>query len=275
VLVVDDNHVNRKVLAGQCEAWGMRPATVDGGRAAIDALVLAAKSERPFPLMLLDVMMPDMDGFEVAAEVARRPELAGLKILILSSASLAGETERCQALGVAARLTKPVRAGDLLGAIDRALDSRDQSTTAAPRQPKLIEATSRPRRVLVAEDNLVNQRVAVGLLSKRGHEVVVVADGRQAIDALAREHFDVVLMDVQMPEMDGFEATIAIRERERATGTHVHIVAMTAHALAEDADRCIRSGMDGYLSKPLDAKTLHAAVEAAPETPAPAVALAP
>jgi len=129
--------------------------------------------------------------------------------------------------------------------------------------------------VLVAEDNLVNQRVAVGLLSKRGHEVVVVANGRQAIDALAREHFDVVLMDVQMPEMDGFEATIAIRERERATGTHVHIVAMTAHALAEDADRCIRSGMDGYLSKPLDAKTLHAAVEAAPETAVPDVALAP
>jgi CheY-like chemotaxis protein len=268
VLVVDDNHVNRQVLSKHCAAWGMRPVAVDGGRAALDALTVASRGGRPFAMMLLDVMMPDMDGFEVAAEVARRPELAGVKILILSSAGLAGETERCHALGVAARLAKPVRVADLIDAIDRALDDHTYPVASAPRPAMPIEAASRRRRVLVAEDNAVNQRVAMGLLSKRGHEVVVVGNGREALDAVTREHFDVVLMDVQMPEMDGFEATMAIRERERLSGTHVHIIAMTAHALADDADRCLRSGMDGYLSKPLDAKLLHAAVETAIDTAA-------
>jgi signal transduction histidine kinase/DNA-binding response OmpR family regulator len=268
VLIVDDNAVNRRVLAGQCVVWGMQPVCVEGGRAALAAMTLAANSGRPFALMLLDVMMPEMDGFEVAAAVLQHPEWAVTKILILSSAGLAGESDRCRALGIAARLPKPVRAADLLTAIDRALDAHAPATTVVPTRGTAITTAARRLRILVAEDNLVNQRVARGLLSKRGHEVVSVGNGREAFDALAGDHqFDVVLMDVQMPEMDGLEATAAIRARERGTGSHVRIVAMTAHALAEDAERCLRAGMDGYLSKPLDVKILWATVEAPVETP--------
>jgi two-component system sensor histidine kinase/response regulator len=239
----------------------MVPTTGSGGQEAIDLLTAAARGGRPFSLVLLDANMPDLDGFGVAGEIARRPELAGATVMMLSSSGLEGETARCRALGIAAHLTKPIKQSDLLDAICRAFEVNP--SLKVPPQP--VERTAPPPvrrlKVLVAEDNIVNQRVAVGLLAKRGHEVTVVTNGRHAIDALARDAFDVVLMDVQMPEMDGIAATAEIRRLERGTGAHVRIVAITAHAMSGDSDRCLLVGMDGYLSKPLDPHLLYALVE--------------
>ncbi|MEO8076064.1 MAG: response regulator, partial [Acidobacteriota bacterium] len=262
VLIVDDSAVNRRILETQLLAWGMRPSTANGGQQALDMLVAAAETGEAFPLVLLDSRMPDLDGFEVAAAIASRQELARATIMMLSSSGLDAEPERCRALGVAAYLTKPIKQSDLLEAICRTLDQSTLKTMAhseriVPPPPPL----TRSMRVLVAEDNVVNQRVASGLLRKHGHDVTVVDDGIGAVAATAESRFDVVLMDVQMPNMDGFEATAAIRAREAATGAHVRIVAMTAHAMSGDRDRCLHAGMDGYLSKPLDPRLLYAVVE--------------
>jgi CheY-like chemotaxis protein len=240
----------------------MRPTVVDGGLAAIDALTAAARQGQPFSLVLLDANMPDLDGFDVAAQVSRRPELAGSTIMMLSSSGLEGDVSRCKALGIAAYLTKPIKASDLLEAMCRTLD---RAPAAAPHsvhtKSTKPSVPARLARILVAEDNIVNQRVALGLLSRRGHTVTVVNNGREALDALGSHTFDLVLMDVQMPEMGGFEATAAIRARERETGAHIRIVAMTAHAMNGDRERCVAAGMDGYVSKPLDPRMLFAIVE--------------
>jgi CheY-like chemotaxis protein len=260
VLIVDDNSVNRQILERRATEWGMQANAVDGGRKALEALSVAVREGRPYRLVLLDVNMPDIDGFAVAAEIGRRPELAGTTIVMLSSSGLGGETSRSREAGIAVYLTKPVRPSELLAGIARALD-------AGPRRPAMPGAASgdapgvRRRKILVAEDNVVNQRVAVSLLSKRGHDVSMVDNGQKAVEAVMREPFDLVLMDVQMPQMDGFEATSAIRARERVTGGRTRIIAMTAHALNGDAERCFEAGMDGYLSKPLNPRKLYAAVE--------------
>ena len=262
VLIVDDNEVNRRILETQLAAWGMLPTTASGGQQALDLLTAASRRGESFRLVLLDSHMPDLDGFGVAAVIAERPELAGATIMMLSSSGLEGEATRCRALGVAAHLTKPIKQSDLLEAICRTLDQNTRKTMAhsarvVPAAVPLVQAM----RVLVAEDNVVNQRVASGLLRKRGHDVTVVGDGQAAIAAIADGTFDVVLMDVQMPIMDGFEATAEIRAREKTSGGHLRIIAMTAHAMAGDRDRCLRAGMDGYVSKPLDPRLLCAAVE--------------
>ncbi|MEO7189566.1 MAG: response regulator [Vicinamibacterales bacterium] len=266
VLIVDDNAVNRMILERQLTGWKMCPVSVDGGQAALEALTAAMQEDRPFGLMLLDVNMPDMSGFAVVEEVGRRPALSLTPVVILSSSALGGETTRCHEMGVAGYMAKPVKAVDLFREIGRVLDApvaldHPQSVEAAARVDAVPPSPIRVRKVLVAEDNPMNQRVAIGLLSKRGHQVTVVDNGRKAVEALANESFDLVLMDVQMPEMDGFEATAAIRAAEVGTGRHMHIVAMTAHALKGDSDRCIERGMDAYLSKPLNAKLLWAMVE--------------
>jgi len=263
VLIVDDNAVNRRILETQLAAWGMLTTAADGGQEALDILMAAASAGKSFPLVLLDSQMPDLDGFGVAAAIGERPELAGATIMMLSSSGLGSEAVRCRALGVAAHLTKPIKQSELLEAICRTLDRNTRAIMAhSDRVAPPAAPLTRAMRVLVAEDNVVNQRVASGLLRKRGHDVTVVADGRAAITAILGESFDVVLMDVQMPEMDGFEATAEIREREKASGSgHVRIIAMTAHAMAGDRDRCLRAGMDGYLSKPLDPQLLRAVVE--------------
>jgi two-component system sensor histidine kinase/response regulator len=268
VLIVDDNAINRRILESQVAAWGMRPTTVDGGQQALDALTAATRAGESFPLVLLDSQMPDLDGFAVAAAIAERPELAGATIMMLSSSGFDGESARCRSLGVAAHLTKPIRQSDLLEAICRTFNQDTRQTMGhsdrvVPAPVPLV----RSLRVLVAEDNVVNQRVASGLLRKRGHEATVVADGREALAAIAAASFDVVLMDVQMPEMDGFEATTEIRAQETVTGGHLRIIAMTAHAMAGDRDRCLRAGMDGYVSKPLDPRLLYAVVEQEEITP--------
>jgi signal transduction histidine kinase/CheY-like chemotaxis protein len=272
VLIADDNKVNRRMLENQVAAWDMRPSIVNGGQAAIEALDAAAREGRPFPLVLLDCNMPDMDGFAVAEEITKRRELAGATIMMLSSSALDGEAARCGTLGVAAHLTKPIRQAELLEAICRIIVPLQRRQTATGPSAVLTQpATTRPMKVMVAEDNVVNQRVAAGLLTKRGHVVTVVANGREAVAALETDDFDLVLMDVQMPVMDGFEATGEIRAREAKTGGHVRIVAMTAHAMKGDCDRCLRAGMDGYVSKPLDPRRLYAVVEddIAPMVPSP------
>ncbi len=226
VLVVDDNAVNRQILETQVTRWRMKPVCVNGGQAAIESLQAAARDNDPFGLVLLDAHMPDLDGFDVAGEVAKRPELAGSTIMMLSSGGEYGDASRCRELGIAAYLTKPVKQSDLFDAICRIVEG----AAVEPAEAAVVAVPALPTRrlnVLLAEDNVVNQRVAVGLLSKRGHVVTVANNGLQAIAALDQQVFDVVLMDVQMPEMGGFEASAAIRERERRTGGHLRIVAMT------------------------------------------------
>jgi signal transduction histidine kinase/CheY-like chemotaxis protein len=261
VLIVDDNSVNRQILERRTTEWGMQANAVDGGRKALEALSVAVREGRPYRLVLLDVNMPDIDGFAVASEIGRRAELAGTPIVMLSSSGLGSETSRSREAGIAVYLTKPVRPSELLAGIARALESGPRRP-AMPGAPAAGDAPGvRRRKILVAEDNVVNQRVAVSLLSKRGHDVSMVDNGQKAVEAVMREPFDLVLMDVQMPQMDGFEATSAIRARERVTGGRTRIIAMTAHALNGDADRCFEAGMDGYLSKPLNPRKLYAAVE--------------
>ena len=263
VLIVDDNLVNRRILLGQLTRWHTRPTAVGSGAAAMDALAAAAEAHTPFVLVLLDANMPEMDGFGVAEQMMKRPELAGATIMMLTSSGQYGDHTRCRELGIATYLTKPVEAADLYTAICRALEGRSKAEPAAS-QLRHSERPVRSLKVLLAEDNVVNQRVAAGLLSKRGHEMTVANNGREALAAIERGAFDVVLMDVQMPEMGGLEATAAIRARERESGGHLRIVAMTAHAMNGDRERCLSAGMDGYLSKPIDPAMLFATVEQEP-----------
>jgi two-component system, sensor histidine kinase and response regulator len=265
VLIVDDNDVNRRILAEQVRRWGMTPTMVASGPAAVAALVTAAHAHRLFDLVLLDVNMPNMDGFEVAAEIAERPELAGVTVMMLTSSGELGDPSRWAALGISAYLTKPVFSADLLIAIERAIGSKPSA--AAPSVEKVTAGAlamgveGRRARVLLVEDNVVNQRVASGLLTRRGHHVTVASDGLEVLALLDHETFDLVLMDLQMPVMGGLDATAEIRRRELATGLHLRIFAMTAHALNSDRERCLAVGMDGYLSKPIDPRMLFAVVE--------------
>jgi two-component system, sensor histidine kinase and response regulator len=259
ILIVDDNKVNRRILAEQVTRWGMVPTAVDNGPAALEAMAQASGGGRPFRLVLLDANMPDQDGFWVAEQIATRPELTGATIMMLTSSGQYGDAARCRALHIAAHLTKPINAAELLDAVCHVLRPAPSAlaTTAAAAAAGPVQ----PVHVLLAEDNVVNQLVALKRLTRRGHTVVVAKNGLEALAALERETFDLVLMDVQMPEMDGLEATAAIRQRESATGAHTRIVAMTAHAMIGDRERCLAAGMDGYLSKPLNPHLLFAAVE--------------
>ena len=274
VLVVDDNTTNRRILEELLTKWGMRPTAVDSGLLALDALQKASVGGNPFPLVLLDVNMPCMDGFEVADRIQHNLQLAGATILMLTSAARPGDITRCKQLGVAAYLIKPIRRGELLEAILAVLGSKPAGTSAvriSSRRP----ANERRRgiRILLAEDNPVNQTVAMRLLEKHGHRVVVAGNGREALLALAKappDGFDLILMDVQMPEMDGFEATAAIRAREKQAGQHLPIVAMTAHAMKGDRERCLEAGMDAYISKPIRAGDLLELVEQCVGLPASA-----
>lgn len=256
VLIVDDNATNRRVLAETIRHWGGRPTCAGSGPEALDELRWAAGNGTPFPLVLLDGMMPEFDGFMVAERIAQEPALAGTAVLMLTSADRQGDAARCRGLGVAAYLVKPVKPAELNRAIAAALRSPTVGGgTAKPAvpAPRTVPSgsPSRSLRVLVAEDNLVNQRVIIRLLEKYGHTVTVTGDGAQAVAAIQRDPFDIVLMDVQMPEMDGFEATQAIRLREAGTGQRTPIVAMTAHAMKGDRERCLAAGMDDYVSKPV------------------------
>jgi CheY-like chemotaxis protein len=271
VLIVDDNAVNRRILHDLLTRWHMRPTVVENGAAALRALEEASRAERPFSLLLLDVNMPGMDGFELTARIRSDPRLATATILMLSSSGMNGDRRRCAELGITRHLTKPIDQRQLLAAIERAIDR------AVPALPppaalrpgtRIDERSGRPLRVLVAEDNVVNQRLAAGMLRKHGHHVTIVNHGREALAAIEREPFDVVLMDVQMPEMGGFEVTAAIRAREAGSSAHLPIIAMTADAMKGDRERCVEAGMDEYISKPLDARTLCELVDRLANPPA-------
>ena len=272
VLVVDDNETNRRILEEVLAHWQLRPRAVGGAPEALAELERAARARRPYALVLLDANMPQMDGFDLAELIRNQPHLAGASIMMLSSGVRPGERERCVALGIAAHLTKPVKQSDLMDALVLALHPEG---VVAAEQPGADAARGPSLRVLVAEDNLVNQQVAASMLKRAGHRAVVAGNGREVLALLQREAFDLILMDVQMPELDGLETTAAIRERERAAGGHVPIVALTAHAMKGDAEKCLAAGMDGYLAKPLHPRELAAAIAGAlsggqplPEPPA-------
>ena len=262
VLVVDDNPVNRRILVGQLTRWGMTPFVVSGGLDALETLADMAQNNTGVDLILLDAQMPGMDGFELAKRIGERADLTGATIMMLTSSGRYDDASLCRELGIVACLTKPIASFDLHAAICSVLDSEVSRAAKPATPPPPTAAKVRPRKVLLAEDNIVNQRVAVGLLSRRGHEVTVVGNGQEALDAVSREHFDIVLMDLQMPVMGGLEATMAIREREHELSIErIRIVAMTAHAMSGDRERCLASGMDGYLSKPTESRALFAEVE--------------
>jgi CheY-like chemotaxis protein len=211
--------------------------------------------------VLLDAMMPEMDGFTLAAHIKHDPTLASTTIMMLTSRGQRHAAARCQELGIAAYLTKPITQAELWQAIGRVLHPAIPATILSPAvASRAPQETHRPLRVLLAEDNVVNQRLATRLMEKRGHTVVVVSTGRAALAALTQEPFDLVLMDVQMPDMDGLEATAAIRRWEQGTDRHVPIIAMTAHTMQGDAERCRAAGMDGYVSKPMKPEDLYAAI---------------
>ncbi len=271
VLIVDDNKTNRIILEEILKHWSMSPSAAEGGRAGLAALGQALQSGKPFPLVLLDAQMPEFDGFEVAEQIRCDPRLVGASIMMLTSDHQLGDSERCRALGISACLTKPITQSDLFDAVLAALGKRPQLIPAAVQTaPEDVETDGRSLRILLAEDNLMNQTLALRLLTKRGHNVTVTSNGGEALQKLedAGFHgFDVVLMDVQMPEMDGLEATAAIRACEKEFHTHIPIVAMTAHALKGDRERCLAAGMDGYVSKPIRAQTLMEEIERClPET---------
>jgi CheY-like chemotaxis protein len=233
--------------------WHMRPRAVASGPAALAELQRAVDAGEPYALVLLDAMMPDMDGFTLAEEIKQRPRIAGATIMMLSSADRQLTTHKKEHLGIAMFLLKPVKQSELSDAIMTAMGERAQEMPAAP---PAAAASGPGLSVLLAEDNAVNQRLIVRLLEKQGHKMVVVGNGLEALAALDQQSFDLVLMDVQMPEMGGFEATAAIRQREKAAGVHVPIIAMTAHAMKGDRERCLEAGMDAYISKPVQAQEL-------------------
>jgi CheY-like chemotaxis protein len=290
VLVVDDNATNRRLLADRLTGWGMLPTLTESGAAA---LTLLESSPEPFSLILIDIHMPEMDGFDLVRSIKNLPRMKATTILMLTSGSMPGDVARCRELGVEAYLTKPVRQSELLrtmlGALNahrplrtdqtvapqvaqsivamgRALNDKpaDRGPSVRPTEPHFDKKPTSPPRmglhVLLVEDNRVNQTLATRLLEKHRHTVVIAGDGRAALAALERESFDLVLMDVQMPEMDGLETTVAIRAREKDTGAHVPIVAMTARAMSGDQEKCNTAGMDDYVSKPISMAELSAAI---------------
>jgi signal transduction histidine kinase/CheY-like chemotaxis protein len=253
VLVVDDSSAAARVLGEMLQRFGIRPTLAESRIVALQCL---EQDQGAFAMILTDRNMLDMDGCLVE-QLRQSPELAGkAKVIVLLSTGQQGESTRCQELGVDAYLTEPVSQAELFEAISRVLGTSSSKSDS----PEPIRRQTLPRvrrlRVLLAEDNAVNQKIALRFLEKEGHHVTLASDGRQALAAIEREKFDVVLMDVQMPEMDGFEATAAIRAREQDTGKRLPIIAMTAHAMAGDRERCLAAGMDGYLPKPIDRQKL-------------------
>jgi two-component system sensor histidine kinase/response regulator len=262
VLVVDDNATNRRILEETLQNWQMKPTLAESGPAALHAMLRAARAGEPFPLVLIDVHMPDMDGYMLAEEIQQHPELAGAALMMLTSGGQPGDSKRRQELGIGYALTKPIKQADLWRAIMQALGMPLAQEEAAPRGRDHVDETQRLS-ILLAEDNLVNQKLAVRLLEKRGHRVVVANNGQEALAAAQSEPFDVILMDVQMPVMDGFEATAAIRRQEQVIGRHTPIIAMTAYAMKDDREHCLAAGMDRYISKPIRAQELFQSVEGA------------
>jgi signal transduction histidine kinase/DNA-binding response OmpR family regulator len=264
VLVVDDNATSRQILDRTLTSWGMRPTCVADGPRALEALEGAHRAGAPFGLVLLDARMPGMDGFTLAGRIKEHPEFGAALVMMLSSAGGPGNGARCRQLGVAAYLSKPIKQAELWEAILKVLGATEGGGDHGPtgdRKPFVPRAPRRAFRILVAEDNVYNQMVVSSLLEQQGYKVVVAGSGAEALQALEREPFDLILMDVQMPQMDGLQATAAIRARERTTGGHIPIVGLTAHAMQGYRELCLEAGMDDYLTKPLQVRALFEAIE--------------
>jgi PAS domain S-box-containing protein len=288
VLAVDDSPTSRQILQEILQSWGMRSTCVAGADEAFRLLVEAAEAGEPFELVVTDAGMPEREGFTLAERIEQDPKLDAATVMMLRSGGRPGEVARCRQLKLAACLLKPIKQSELFDAIAMALGVRDPEDEL-PARPGPLDATPedlprvpqdphapcpespparlpgpfRPLRILLAEDSLVGQKLAIGLLEKRGHTVRLANDGREAIAAVEHEDFDLVLMDVQMPEMDGLEATVILRDREKQTGGHLPVVAMTAHAMKGDRQRCLAAGMDDYVAKPIHAKELFEAIQLA------------
>jgi CheY-like chemotaxis protein len=259
ILVVDDNAVNLRVFDEILSHWGMLPTLVNNGQDAIIALQDMAVTGNEFSLILLDAMMPLMDGFMVAKAIREDQGIKPVTIMMLSSADRPDDFERCRKLGINLYVRKPVKHSELWSSIQSALGMSGAKTLESL-HPHISKPVRRLK-ILLAEDNRVNQHMAVVLLEERGHTVHVANDGQETINMLAAEYYDLVLMDVQMPVMDGFQATKAIREHEQGRQQHTRIIAMTAHALKGDRERCLTAGMDGYIAKPVKEEELLATVE--------------
>jgi len=259
VLVVDDNGTNRRILTGMLQRWGVNPDSVENGEEALAELSLAQEAGQPYEMVLTDMHMPVMDGLTLIKRIRENPRLSAAIIIMLTSTGRPGDAQRCLELGAAAYLLKPIRQAELREAMAQVLVAKEPekaTRTIAPRPAEDAREPASVLRVLLAEDNAVNQRLAVRLLEKRGHHIVLAANGREALEAIEKESFDLVLMDVQMPEMDGFEATAALRQTEHASGAHLPVIALTAHAMKGDRERCLAAGMDGYLAKPINPEEL-------------------
>jgi PAS domain S-box-containing protein len=261
VLVVDDNATSRRILDEVLTGWHLRPRLAESGPAALTILSRAEAGGSPYDLLMLDASMTGMDGIELARRCRQELRRVPAIVMMLPSAAQLADTARYQAAGVSAFVVKPIGQADLRNSLRAALGQAAGPPPAAvpalPAEPQASQdSLSRPLRVLLAEDNAVNQKLAVRLLERRGHAVVIAADGREALAAVEKERFDLVLMDLQMPEMNGFEATAAIRRREESTDRRIPIIALTANAMAGDREQCLRSGFDEYVSKPIQAQQL-------------------
>ncbi|MBN1270706.1 MAG: response regulator [Candidatus Aminicenantes bacterium] len=257
VLVVDDNQTHLNILTKTLKSWGMIPISVNNGQEALSRLKKVQKSGENFACTIIDAGMPQMDGLSLAEKIKRNKVNTPIIIMLLSSAGIRGDASRCRGIGVSAYLTKPIKQDDLLKAIKLTLgsskDSKEKRTLITRHSlreyfPKL--------KLLLAEDNIINQKMAARLLEKEGHSVYVAGNGSEVLSALKNNRFDAILMDIQMPLMDGLETTAAIRKKEKKTGKHIPIIGMTAHAMKSDRERCLESGMDEYISKPIDPKKL-------------------
>ena len=252
VLVVDDNRTSGSILGELMREWTFTPTVVDGGDAALQAAAGAATAGRPFDLLLIDAAMPDTDGFALAHALRQSGSLAPV-VMMLTSAGRRGAQASDRELRITGYVTKPIKTDDLLAMMVRSLggELRYDEAPARPDPATISQVRRHALRFLLAEDNVINQRLMLRLLDKVGHSVTVVRNGRAALDALASGGYDMVLMDIQMPQMDGFEVAAVIRERERETGKHLPLVALTAHAMRGDRERCLQAGFDGYVSKPI------------------------
>jgi CheY-like chemotaxis protein len=273
-LIVDDNATNRRILDGMLRAWKMDTVVASSAPEALALLRSGIGTGLPIDLMITDIHMPDVDGFRLVERIRAVPDFSNVAIVMLTSGETRGDIEHSRTIGVSAHLTKPARRNELRGAIVHALRAQSQygtsgyASVATSRVPRARNISATPRTILLVEDVAVNQMLAERILEKAGHKVVVADNGREGVAMLSEQRFDLVLMDVQMPEMDGYEAAMTIRALERRTGGHVPIIAMTAFAMTGDRERCLAAGMDGYISKPIRARELLSAVEQEWSTPA-------
>ena len=270
-LVIDDNATNRLILKEILSGWGALVTEAEDGAKGLAELRGARDNGIDYKLVLLDCRMPDMDGFTVVEKIKRELNLPGITILMLTSDNRNGDIARCKGLGITGYMVKPIKRSHLQHVVGSAMGqakatSAEMSLTAKDNVDMDNESSAhvgrmQSMRILLAEDNAVNQKLATRMLEKRGHTVIVANNGKEALETLKKERFDLILMDVQMPEMDGFETTAAIRAHERGNGKHIPIVAMTALAIQGDKERCLEAGMDSYVSKPIKSNELYDVVE--------------